>query len=66
MLFGLEALWDREREIRRDAEDHRRMAAAHERARPVDLDAEIRELIGREEARVRCSACSDELARDAG
>lgn len=66
MLFGVETLRDREREIRRSAEDRRRVAAAHERVRPVDIDAEIRGLIRREEARVARSTCSDELARDAG
>ena len=64
MLFGHEALRDREREIRRTAEDHRRVAAAHDRARPVDVDAEIRALIRREEG--RAAYCSDELARKAG
>lgn len=63
MLFGVETLRDRELEIRRCAEDRRRVAAARERVRPVDTDAEIRELIRHEEA---CSTCSDELARDAG
>ena len=66
MLFGVETLRDRELEIRRSAEDRRRVAAARERVRPVDTDAEIRELIRQEGAQVACSTCSDELARDAG
>lgn len=66
MLFGVETLRDREREIRRSAEDRRRVADAHERVRPVDIDVEIRELIRQEEAHIACSTCSDELARDAG
>ncbi len=65
MLFGHEALRDRERELRRNAEDRRRLESRH--GSPGDLDAEIRELILREEAHTACAHCSDEgLVREAG
>ena len=65
MLFGHEALRDRERELRRSAEDRRRMESRHER--PGDVEAEISHLIQREEAHTACAHCPDEeLVREAG
>jgi hypothetical protein len=65
MLFGHEAMRDRERELRRSAEDRRRLQSRHERA--DDVDAEIRDLIRREEAHAGCVNCPDEeLVREAG
>jgi hypothetical protein len=65
MLFGHEAMRDRERELRRSAEDRRRLESRHER--PGDVDAEIRDLILREEAHTSCANCPDEeLVREAG
>ena len=65
MLFGQEALRDRERELRRNAEDHRRLESRRER--PDDVDAEIRDLIRREEAHPGCANCpEEELVREAG
>jgi hypothetical protein len=67
MLFGHEALRDRERELRRSAEDRRRLESRHERSRPDEIDAEIRNLIRREEAHTACENCPDEeLVREAG
>lgn len=63
MLFGYEALRDRERELRQRADDRRRVVAARERTRPVDLDAEIRTLIEREPLHVTCPDCVNELTR---
>ena len=65
MLFGHESLRDRERELRRGTEDRRRLEARRER--PDDVDAEIRDLIRREEAHAGCANCPDEeLVREAG
>jgi hypothetical protein len=65
MLFGHETLRDRERELRRSAEDRRRLESRH--AHPDDVDAEIRDLIRREETHAACVNCPDEdLVREAG
>jgi hypothetical protein len=65
MLFGHEALMDRERELRRSAEERRRLESRRERV--ADVDAEIRDLILREEAHTACANCPDEeLVREAG
>jgi hypothetical protein len=66
-------LRDREREVRRGAEQRRRLEAERERDRPLDLDAEIRALMAhaqREEPQHACADCAietrDELTRRAG
>ncbi len=64
-LFGQETVRDREREIRRSAENERRVRAERGRGDP-DMDAEIRALIGREEPHAPCSDCPEELVREAG
>ncbi|HJS27241.1 MAG TPA: hypothetical protein VJ913_08980 [Actinomycetota bacterium] len=65
-MFGQETVRDREREIRRSAEQERRLRADRHRADPPDLDGEIRALIQREERHPPCSDRTDELAREAG
>jgi hypothetical protein len=65
MLFGHEALRDRERELRRGAEDRRRLVSRYERS--DDDDAEIRDLIRREAAHTVCADCPEqELVREVG
>jgi hypothetical protein len=66
-------LRDHEREVRRGAENRRRLQAERERDRPVDLDAEIRALMAhaeRTEPHHACAECAaevtDELTRRAG
>jgi hypothetical protein len=66
-------LRDREREVRRGAEERRRLEDRRERDRPLDLDAEIRALMAHTErsgphhACAECGAeATDELTRRAG
>ncbi len=65
-LHTQQVLRDRERELRRVAENERRWRAERNRDDPFGIDAEIRVLVEREVREEACLECEDELTRAAG
>lgn len=64
-LHSQHLLNDREREIRRKAEDERRVRQEHARDDPFGMDAEIRVLVERGLSETPCCDCEDELTQAA-
>jgi hypothetical protein len=65
-LHSQHLLNDREREIRRRAEDERRVRQERARDDPFGMDAEIRVLVERGLSETICRECEDELTEAAG
>jgi hypothetical protein len=65
-LHTQQNLSDRERDLRRRAENERRVRAESVRDDPFGMDAEIRTLLERGLAEPLCPGCEDELRQAAG
>jgi hypothetical protein len=65
-LHAQQVLSDLERDVRRRAEDERRLRTERTRDDPFGMDAEIRVLVERERLEAPCRECEDELTRAAG